>query len=54
MVRLWWLDICTKESIQDEDVQIGSHQVSIAAFANMGILQLVLPTGDDQDLLLLK
>jgi hypothetical protein len=44
-----------QERYPNEDVQIGKHlQVSIAAFVNTGILHLVLPTGDDQDLRPLK
>jgi hypothetical protein len=47
---LWWLVVCTKKGIQDEDVRIGKYLlVSIAAFVNLGILHLVLPTRDDRD-----
>jgi hypothetical protein len=55
MVILWWLVVCTKNGIQDENVQIGKHlYVSIAAIVNLGMLQLMLPTGNNQDLQLLK
>jgi hypothetical protein len=52
---LWWLVVCTKKVIQDEDVQIGKHlKVSIAAFVNTGMLYLVLATVEVQYLGLLK
>jgi hypothetical protein len=38
------------KGIEDEDVQIGKLLLSVlAAFVNMGILHLMLPTGDDQE-----
>jgi hypothetical protein len=55
MVMPWWLVVSTKKGIQDKDVQIEKHfLVSITAFVNMRILHLMLPTGDDQHLQLLK
>jgi hypothetical protein len=51
MVMLWWLIVCIMKGIQPEDVQVGKHlYVSITAFVDVGILHLVLPTGDDKDL----
>jgi hypothetical protein len=51
---LWWFVVCIKKGIQDKGVKAGKNVlVCIAAVGNMGILHLVLPTGDYQDLRLL-
>jgi hypothetical protein len=43
-----------KKGIQDKDVQIEKPLELSIVTVNMGILHLVLPTGDDQDLWLLQ
>jgi hypothetical protein len=47
MVMLWWLIVCTKKSIQDEDVQIGKISKYPSPVCEQGILHLMLPAGDD-------
>jgi hypothetical protein len=50
-VDMYFMCVGTEKRIHDEDIQLGKDfKVSIADLVNMGILHLVLPIGDDQDL----